>query len=288
MVRGLRMFAVLAFGSAVLMACPPKKSGGADGGGDAAPVTSASADAASAALAANEADISRYPDETPVNHSPMTTVWLIADVRTQAGSGAGNVIADLVKGTNVDKIAERQGYYLVIFTDPSDATRKEMGWVSQAIFSPEPAYKRVVLKCPSGVPILLQGGLELCVAECTSNSQCKAGWSCTGDGVLSNNGVPGNKIQYCLPASNVLTDGGITPPTPPAAVDAGPPPASDAGGGGGGPAVVCVKQNPPGKCAAPFVVSSAVCRIPCTTVAQCGGPAPKCNGGLCFNSNGCQ
>jgi hypothetical protein len=283
MVRGLRCFAVMAFGSVVLMACPPKKPGGADAG-DAAPVSSASADAAassSTALAANEADVSRYPDETPVNHAQMTTVWLIADVRTQAGSGAGNVIADLVKGTNVDKIAERQGYYLVIFTDPSDPTRKEMGWVSQVIFSPEPAHKRVVLKCQVGVPILLQGGLELCVVECTSDSQCSRGWSCSGDGVLSNYGVPGNKIQYCLPASNVVTDGGVPPVPPIPVVDAG-------GGGGNGPAVVCVKQNPPGKCTAPFVVNNAVCRIACRSVADCGGPGPKCNGGLCYNSNGCQ
>ena len=286
MVRGLRWFAVMAFGSVVLMACPPKKQGGADGG-DAGPAASASAEAGSTALAANEGQVSRYPDESPVNHVSLTTVWTISDVRTQSGAGAGELIADIVKGTDVDKIAERQGYYLVVFTDPSDSTRKEMGWVSQAIFSPEPVHKHIALKCQTGVPILLQGGLELCVTECTSDSQCSRGWSCTGDGVLSNNGSPGNKITYCLPAS-VFTDGGAPPPPPPPVADAGPTPPPVADAGGGGNAVVCVKQNPPGKCPNGFKVSNAVCRLPCTQQTDCKGPQPKCNNGLCFNSNGCQ
>ncbi|MGH7733282.1 MAG: hypothetical protein ACREOE_06165, partial [Gemmatimonadales bacterium] len=60
-----------------------------------------------------------------------------------------------------------------------------------------------------------------------------------------------------------------------------------AGGGASASGWSCVKQTA-GKCAAPYVVNAAVCRLACKTAAECKGPDPKCNAGLCFASNGCQ
>ena len=71
------------------------------------------------------------------------------------------------------------------------------------------------------------------------------------------------------------------PVAPVAVADAGPKPAPVATG------FVCVKQAPPGTCRAGFAVSGAVCRVACTSPADCHGPDPKCNQGRCFASNGC-
>jgi hypothetical protein len=65
-------------------------------------------------------------------------------------------------------------------------------------------------------------------------------------------------------------------------VDAGPSPTPPATG------FVCVKQIGPNKCPAGFAVSGAVCRVPCSSPADCHGPDPKCNAGKCYASNGCE
>ncbi len=49
----------------------------------------------------------------------------------------------------------------------------------------------------------------------------------------------------------------------------------------------CVKQEA-GKCPAGFKVNGVVCRLACKAPADCKGPEPKCNDGLCYAANGCQ
>jgi hypothetical protein len=73
-----------------------------------------------------------------------------------------------------------------------------------------------------------------------------------------------------VPSVAHFGDGGAAPPSP-----------------SPGNGLVCVKQNPPGKCAPGYSVFAAVCRVPCTTAATCAGPSAKCNGGFCYNANGC-
>jgi hypothetical protein len=135
MMRAWEWVAMAAMGS-TLIACPPflKKSGGADAGEDAvAPAASASAEPQGLNVnAANASEMARYPDEKPVDHAPVTAE---ADghMRTQAGPG-GDLVIVLKKGTEVEKLAEHGGYYLVVADDPKDPTRKLMGWISAASF----------------------------------------------------------------------------------------------------------------------------------------------------------
>jgi len=158
MVRTWRWAAVSTM-ACVLVACPARTKNTGDGGDDGAASASAVVEAGPAPLAANDSSVTRYPDETSINHAAVSTV-VVANARTQAGPG-GELVAALKRGTECDKIAQRQGYDLVLFPDPSDATRKEMGWVSQGAFSAElPAPKRAVDAgtTPSAVPATVDAG----------------------------------------------------------------------------------------------------------------------------------
>jgi len=214
--------------ASALVACPFKKKGPSDGGEDAVAAASASAEPPAASAqqqAANESQVTRYPDERPFDHATVTTESS-ANVRTQAGSG-GDLIIVLKKGTQVDKTAEHGESYLVIAEDPKDPSRKLMGWVVESAFGPEPVVvRRHEHDGGAGTPVDAGGG----------------------------------------------ADAGKTP-----TVDAGTQPSTS----------VCVKQKPPGSCPAGYVVSQAVCRVPCKAATDCKGPEPKCNAGLCYASNGC-
>jgi hypothetical protein len=246
------------------------KKPGASDAGDAAGSASAEVEAGPAPQAVNEADVSRYPDETPVNHVSATTKWTISNVRSQVGAG-GELVAALRKGTETDKIAERQGYDLVLFDDPGDSSRKKMGWVSQAVYGAEPPHKRATLHCPgTEVAILLQGGDETCVSECTSDANCHAGWACDGDGVLSNGGQPGNPVKFCRIAARTGGADGGAPPTPPVVKDAGPAKLLD------------VKKNKDGSCPTGYGACGAACRLSCKGDSECGVASAHCTGGFCL------
>lgn len=201
-----------------------KKPGTADAGDGGESAPTAVVEAAAAPLAVNEGDITRYPDEKTSTGSTLTTESP-TELRTEVGAG-GKLVVNLKKGTEVDKLAEHTGHYLVVAEDPKDASRKLMGWAGTSAFT---------VGIFHGPSVAHDGG-----------------GAAAGDGGL-----------------HAATTG-----------DAGPAPAT-----GGAP--VCVKQNPPGKCAAGYNVSGAVCRRPCAAASDCSGPDPKCNGGLCYNSGGC-
>ena len=186
--------------------------------------------AAAIAVASNQADVTRYADERPTPGSTLTTESA-AELRTEIGTG-GKLVVIVKKGTEVSKLSERGGHYLVITEDPKDPTRKLLGWSSESAFG---------------------GGGGLHAGPAGAH---------TGDG-----GVEAGKA---------------------AAGDAGGGAAVDAGGGAASvvPGYSCVKQQG-GKCPAPYVVSQALCRLPCKAASDCKGPDPKCNGGLCYASNGC-
>jgi hypothetical protein len=230
MVRAWGWVVVASIASALVACSMLKKKAALDGGEDGA----ASADAESsvapapqAAQAANDAQITRYPDEKAFDHATLTTESP-ANVRTQAGSG-GDLVVVLKRGTEVEKIAEHGGSYLVIAEDPKDPSRKLMGWVVEAAFGAEPVVRR-----------------------------------------HDHDGGASGPVE-----AGTAADAGKAPaPTP----DAGAQPS----------AFVCVKQSPPGKCPAGYTVSQAVCRLACKAAADCKGPDPKCNAGLCYASNGCQ
>jgi hypothetical protein len=125
-----------------LTACSTLKlPAGAEAGEAGAPAASASA--AAAPEAANATEMTRYPDEKPVDHAPITAESN-GNLRTEAGAG-GDLVIVLKRGTEVEKLAEHGGYYLVEADDPKDTTRKLMGWVSESVFTsggerPEPEH----------------------------------------------------------------------------------------------------------------------------------------------------
>jgi hypothetical protein len=259
-----------------VLGCPQKKGGAGDAAAEAAAVASASAtiDAAPAQEAANQNEVKKYPDQAKIDHVPATVMWTVANVRTAAGSG--DLVATLKKGTSVQRLADKEPYWLVLFDDPSDSSRKVEGWASHLVFTPEPQHDAGKVHPPcagkGAVLILLEGNVEECVTQCTSDSDCGAGKACDGDGVLSNNFQPGAAIQFCR-----IGNKGTTPS------DAGTAPTADAA-----PPAKAVKVPPDAKGACPesYAVvksgSTAWCRLKCSKSADCGLPAATCTAGVCL------
>jgi hypothetical protein len=138
--RATRRLLVLAWaiGVLVLMACSRKAADKSpEAAAPVAPVASEEPEAAApvVASAANEADITRYPDEMPIDHVLATTHVFASGARTQASATGGTLVGSLKAETDVDEIAEHQGFALVYFIDPRDASRKLLGWVSKVDFS---------------------------------------------------------------------------------------------------------------------------------------------------------
>jgi hypothetical protein len=133
MMRAWRCFALAAMASGVMSCSLLKKPGAAVDGGEDGPVASAAVpEAGPNGEAVNASEMTRYPDEKPVDHAPLTAEES-ASLRTQAGS-AGDLVVVLKRGTEVQKLAEHQGFYLVLADDPKDPSRKLMGWVAESVF----------------------------------------------------------------------------------------------------------------------------------------------------------
>jgi hypothetical protein len=124
-------------GVLVLGACSRKAADKSPEAAAPAPVASEVPEAAApvVAAAANEADVTRYPDETPIDHVLATTHVFASSARTQASTTGGTVAGSLKAETDVDEIAEHQGFALVYFIDPKDPSRKLLGWVSKVDFA---------------------------------------------------------------------------------------------------------------------------------------------------------
>ena len=209
MVRTVRWLGLSAV-AVVLMGCP-KKPGGSDAGGDGAPASSASAAAEAAApaaaIGANDADVTKYPDQNADNQDALTT-HVTANARTEIGPTGGKLVATLKPGTATTRIADHEGYNLVVFADPSDATKQLEGWVSHFDFVAEITPHVVVTPTDGGAPKqrttpldikkpasgTCPGGYGSCGAMCRatckvdadcelSTAHCSAGF-CLGPGAV--------------------------------------------------------------------------------------------------------
>jgi hypothetical protein len=110
-----------------------KKAGPADAGaGDEAAAAALLVEAAAAPLAANESEITRYPDEKATPGATLTTVGS-AELRTEVGAG-GKLVVVLKKETEVSEVAEHAAHMLVVADDPKDASKKLIGWASEEAF----------------------------------------------------------------------------------------------------------------------------------------------------------
>ena len=119
----------------VLLGCPSLlKKQGEDAGADGGPAASASVEAAAPnAVASNDADVTHYPDQNPGNNETLTTRMMVA-ARTEASTTGGKLVTELKAGTQTQKLADHEGFDLVVFPDPKDATSKLEGWVHGTAF----------------------------------------------------------------------------------------------------------------------------------------------------------
>ncbi len=165
--------------SFVLLGCPLKKPGEAQDGG---PEAAASAVEAAAPLAANEANVTHYPDQTPGANEALT-VHMTTNARTEASATGGTVVAPLHPGTETNKLAEHNGFELVLFNDPSNASQKLEGWVIHTAFSYVPVTHvdgGAVATDGGSTPVAVDAGACKPLDLKKSNNTCPAGYASCG------------------------------------------------------------------------------------------------------------
>jgi hypothetical protein len=157
-------------------------------------------------VGANDADVTKYPDQNADNQDALTT-RMTANARTEASNTGGKLVATIKAGTAVTRLADHEGYDLVVFPDPSDSTRQLEGWVSQNDFGAVPHGSVVVTTTDGGAPKQrttpldikkpaagCPGGYGSCGAMCRatckvdadcdlSTAHCSAGF-CLGPGAV--------------------------------------------------------------------------------------------------------
>lgn len=202
----------------LVLGCKPKAGAANDGGAEAAPAASVAVVEAGPAplVGTNDSEVTHYPDQNAGSGETLTTRYA-TNARTEASGTGGKLVAQIKAETATQKIADHEGYDLVLFPDTNNAGQNLEGWVSHTALSGATGPSR-----PSGGS--------------------------------SSGGTSGS------------SSGGTAPAT----------------------GYVCVKQIGPNKCPPGYVVSEAVCRVACTNPSECHGPQPKCVGGKCYASNGCQ
>jgi hypothetical protein len=120
-------------------------------------------------------------------------------VRTQASRTEGDLIDDLPSRSGVERIAQRDEFFLILFDDPREHHGQKMGWLPREAFLPDPSAKREPIRCPRGQIALLRFESEVCAIPCTQDSQCPNAGTCTGKGVRSENGHAGDPTKFCQP-----------------------------------------------------------------------------------------
>ncbi|HVH41251.1 MAG TPA: hypothetical protein VM925_02880 [Labilithrix sp.] len=271
-----------------------KKKGEEDAGLEAS-VTTEVADAAPApapaALATNEGDIARFPDETKVADVAVT---LQRTYNVREAPPAGVIIMGLGKGTAVTQIAQREKSFLILFDNPKAPGTKLMGWIHRDAFSAV-VQDAGPLVCPKG-EIALFGDTPFCGKVCSTDPDCPPGQACKGPAnKLLPSGKAGDGVTVCTlfhphdagaptPTPDAgkapVADAGKADAAPAPAVDAGPAPTPDAG-----PAPRPVGEDvvpaTNGKCQGNFVfvTKTGKCHRPCPagpTGGQCASSKSVC------------
>jgi hypothetical protein len=262
---------VVAIAGGALSGCKPFRVPAGDAGADEDTAALEAGGVGVAPVADNDADITHYPDEKPVDHLLGVTRLASSNARTQAGATAGTVVAALPPGTSVDKIAVRRGWFLVVFIDPKDpsAGRRVLGWLDQADFV-APTGKLPSIHCELPRTAVLHGGRETCETVCGA---CPAGQACTGSGEAVSAGVPGAAVKYCAGVAPTAPTVPSAGPTVTAVPEAGPAPHPTR--------PLDVKQQN-GACPGGYATCGALCRLQCASDADCGLASAHCRAGFCL------
>jgi hypothetical protein len=167
-----------------------------DAGAPEAGVTEVAADAAPApapaALASNEGDVARFPDETKLADVRAT---LLRTYNVREAPPNGTLVVGLNKGTAVTQLASRDKFFLIAFDDPRAPGTKLMGWVHRDAFSAV-VQDAGPLVCPTG-EIALFGDTPFCGKLCAVDSECPTGQACKGSANKLTAGKAGEPVQVC-------------------------------------------------------------------------------------------
>jgi hypothetical protein len=132
---------------------------------------------AAAPVAANDGDVTHYPDQAPGNNETLTTHVQVA-ARTEASSTGGKLVAELRSGTQAQKLADHEGFDLVVFPDPSNASQKLEGWVHATAFGGvAPPH---VITDGGATPAAVDAGACKPLDAKKSGTACPAGYSACG------------------------------------------------------------------------------------------------------------
>jgi hypothetical protein len=168
-----------------------------------------------AAIAANEGDVARFPDETKLADVSATT---LRGYNVREAPPNGELVTTLGKGTSVTQIAQRDRYFLVVFDSPKAPGTKLMGWIDRDAFSAV-IQDAGPLVCPKG-EIALFGDTPFCGKLCGGDADCPTGQACKGSAAKLMKGKPGDSVTVCTvyhphdagvhatDASTPATDGG--------------------------------------------------------------------------------
>jgi hypothetical protein len=194
-----------------------------------APDTSASA-AASAEVAAinavNEAEIKRFDDEEKLD-APADTKLKDKAANVVKEPPSGDLVAVLQPGTEVKALAERDGFTLLAFDNPTKPGEVLMGWTKTETIEPvataasaEPAPTEA---CVPGLSKVFVGTAERCELVCTDNAGCPTGKKCVGSAKASTDGAPGAPVKFCSAVA-----ASPTPPATPKPIKKAPKPEPEA------------------------------------------------------------
>lgn len=159
-----------------------KKKTDADAGDDAEAavvetVDAAPAPTAPAALATNEGDVARFPDETKLADVAATT---LRPFNVREAPPAGDLVLLIPKATVVTQIAQRDKFFLITFDNPNAPGTRLMGWVHRDAFSAV-VVDAGPLVCKTG-EVALVGDTPFCGRLCNVDTDCPAGQACRGSG----------------------------------------------------------------------------------------------------------
>lgn len=293
--RGIRAVSLSSFvASVTLLALAPlvvgchlrgKKGDAADAEVEAAvaEVAEAAPPPVAAPAAANENDVSRFPDEKKLDN---VTATIQRQTNVREIPGIGKVVATLAKGGTVTEIAQRSTFFLVVFENPKDQ-KKLMGWISQDAFTAQADAGLKPLTCTIPETPLFSDG-PFCGKICANDVDCPTGQACKGAANKFVNAKLGDAVTVCTvftPPVASAGAGGSVGATPRGVLAVAPAEA-------GAPTVPILLPVPTpagnvgdpvnGRCAPNFtlVAKDNKCHKNCALIGQCGKDfCVLCNGG---------
>jgi hypothetical protein len=158
------------------------------GGTPRPPQTAGSPDACAAE---NAEAVDRYDDEATLGYAQATVV---KSAIAHTATDGGRQVTLLVGGTGVEQVAERGGAILVTFPDPTDETKRAMGWIPTSAIRP-----LMPGPCPERQNVMVTALGSFCATPCREASDCTANEMCVQGGTATRrDGRITNLLHYCV------------------------------------------------------------------------------------------